>query len=143
MECQICYETFRDPRLLDCGHTFCFYCIRRLVDNSSLSCPICRTQILYCEEWRPKKNYQLAGLIGELKKIQQETIRISQEPQDSEADSFSSYSFSLSESSSESAILMPLLHPIDSAARLRNTIKSEYLCIIGYFMLMIPFVTNM
>jgi hypothetical protein len=74
MECHICYEIFKDPRLLDCGHTFCFKCIDRLLENNSLACPICRSPILLTDNWRPRRNFQLASMIRELKIMQSEAL---------------------------------------------------------------------
>ena len=45
-ECSICYEGYNDekkcPRLLSCGHSFCFSCLERLLHGNSIDCPKCR-----------------------------------------------------------------------------------------------------
>ncbi|EGT49642.1 hypothetical protein CAEBREN_14529 [Caenorhabditis brenneri] len=39
LECPICYRTYKDiPRILHCGHTFCFECLNQL---TNLKCPFC------------------------------------------------------------------------------------------------------
>jgi len=47
-ECAVCTDTFRDPRLLPCGHTFCLECIVGLclgkLPRQALPCPLCRQQ---------------------------------------------------------------------------------------------------
>jgi hypothetical protein len=45
VECCLCLESFNDPRILPCGHTFCFLCLQRLVavkDATHHLCSICR-----------------------------------------------------------------------------------------------------
>jgi len=46
MECPICNEVFTDPRVLPCGHTCCFSCIKTLRHGRPgvrrLPCPFCR-----------------------------------------------------------------------------------------------------
>ncbi|CAL2049331.1 unnamed protein product [Caenorhabditis brenneri] len=46
--CQICYFEFsgaleHTPRILSCGHTYCFDCLATLCKNSTVQCPFCRT----------------------------------------------------------------------------------------------------
>ncbi|XP_060063929.1 E3 ubiquitin-protein ligase TRIM45-like [Ylistrum balloti] len=47
-QCFICNEDFKDPRLLDCYHTFCFECIKEYIDVNSkgdkFKCPLCTTE---------------------------------------------------------------------------------------------------
>ncbi|XP_070535515.1 netrin receptor UNC5B-like [Ptychodera flava] len=41
--CTICREIFRDPRILQCQHTFCKTCLDKLVGGShEVTCPLCR-----------------------------------------------------------------------------------------------------
>ncbi|XP_060065812.1 tripartite motif-containing protein 3-like [Ylistrum balloti] len=48
--CSVCLDTFKEPKLLRCCHTFCKTCLEGLVrsaDHQSkkhFSCPLCRTQ---------------------------------------------------------------------------------------------------
>ena len=42
MECVLCTERYRDPRLLLCGHHFCIVCLEKVVKVGSLTCPTCR-----------------------------------------------------------------------------------------------------
>lgn len=40
--CTVCNRTFKDPRILPCGHTFCIDCIRNtMLDTTLMSCPNC------------------------------------------------------------------------------------------------------
>ncbi|KAI6229746.1 Tripartite motif-containing protein 2-like [Aphelenchoides fujianensis] len=49
-ECSICYSQLLDPRLLRCGHSFCFACISTLCEQSrqtgarTIECAECRMQ---------------------------------------------------------------------------------------------------
>ncbi|XP_033724905.1 E3 ubiquitin-protein ligase TRIM56-like [Pecten maximus] len=45
LKCGICLELLDDPRVLTCGHTFCFRCIRQDYQISQLTfgkCPLCK-----------------------------------------------------------------------------------------------------
>ncbi|XP_035693242.1 uncharacterized protein LOC118427512 [Branchiostoma floridae] len=48
LECTICLEPFKDPRVLPCLHTFCEGCLKKFVAQdkvkSKFSCPTCRTE---------------------------------------------------------------------------------------------------
>jgi len=47
-ECSICTEVYTDPRVLPCGHVFCFKCIEAWSNEKRqqrhLACPLCRTE---------------------------------------------------------------------------------------------------
>ena len=40
--CDICYETLREPRVLDCSHVFCLDCLEKLECKKMIMCPQCR-----------------------------------------------------------------------------------------------------
>jgi len=46
LQCSICLETFTDPKVLPCIHTFCFQCLQTLCNDNAyigiLACPLCR-----------------------------------------------------------------------------------------------------
>ena len=42
LECPICMEIYKDPRLLACSHTLCKICLDGVVKNSPITCPVCR-----------------------------------------------------------------------------------------------------
>lgn len=46
-DCPICFEKFSSPVKLECNHYFCFACIRRHLDDTSIQrqCPVCRRAI--------------------------------------------------------------------------------------------------
>ncbi|XP_033630144.1 tripartite motif-containing protein 2-like [Asterias rubens] len=50
LECPICSERFKQPKLLECSHSFCLQCLQNLKEKTPstaiLSCPVCRQDIL-------------------------------------------------------------------------------------------------
>ena len=46
LECGVCFEEYKDPKLLSCFHVFCKQCLERLVVQTpgqpTLQCPYCR-----------------------------------------------------------------------------------------------------
>ncbi|XP_071803849.1 uncharacterized protein [Asterias amurensis] len=53
LECPICSGRFKQPKLLECSHSFCIECLQQLRQNSQsttrLSCPVCRQETLLKE----------------------------------------------------------------------------------------------
>ncbi|KAK3608203.1 hypothetical protein CHS0354_039220 [Potamilus streckersoni] len=47
--CSICLEPFKNPKILQCFHTFCTHCLKDIIKNKrkvgSFECPLCRTSI--------------------------------------------------------------------------------------------------
>ena len=42
LNCPICFEIYRDPKVLPCHHSFCKECLVRCIDNrNSVKCPMC------------------------------------------------------------------------------------------------------
>ena len=44
-ECPLCFEPYKDPRLLKCGHQFCEDCVRNVAKQTTrgyVPCPVCR-----------------------------------------------------------------------------------------------------
>ena len=45
LECPVCMERYRDPRVLQCTHHFCMVCLEEIADRhpqGSVTCPTCR-----------------------------------------------------------------------------------------------------
>ena len=53
LECPICSERFKQPKLLECSHSFCHKCLQQLREKgpstTRLSCPNCRQETLLKE----------------------------------------------------------------------------------------------
>ncbi|XP_071804544.1 uncharacterized protein [Asterias amurensis] len=66
LECPICSGRFKQPKLLECSHSFCLECLQQLRQNSPsttrLSCPVCRKETLL-------KEYGIDGLKTDFKTI--------------------------------------------------------------------------
>ena len=48
LECAVCLEQFKDPKVLPCLHSFCKICLEGLVDKGNawkLNCPSCRISV--------------------------------------------------------------------------------------------------
>ena len=60
--CQICAEVYKDPRVLSCGHTFCYQCIVQLKKRA---CPYCRSVFTLPADGVHglPKNYALLGVL--------------------------------------------------------------------------------
>ena len=43
--CPICHLAAREPMLTKCGHQFCQECLRPLIRNGNVMCPVCRTKL--------------------------------------------------------------------------------------------------
>ncbi|XP_075262060.1 uncharacterized protein LOC142353649 isoform X2 [Convolutriloba macropyga] len=44
LSCTICFHIFEEPRILNCGHSFCRKCLEKLVHRNQRQCPVCRSQ---------------------------------------------------------------------------------------------------
>eukprot|EP00057_Strongylocentrotus_purpuratus_P022254 XP_011676728.1 PREDICTED: ret finger protein-like 4B [Strongylocentrotus purpuratus] len=70
LECPVCLNTFTDPKILSCSHTYCKACLVNLLgchgSDQMLRCPVCRaeTQVPNQERWQP----WVAGGIGTITK---------------------------------------------------------------------------
>eukprot|EP00897_Mesotaenium_endlicherianum_P003949 jgi/Mesen1/3582/ME000020S03107 len=74
-ECPVCWEDFNEhphlPRLLGCGHTICEPCIghlpiwKSLTGNTSVTCPECRSHVIWRGLHKLPKNYALLRMLVE------------------------------------------------------------------------------
>ncbi|ESO82284.1 hypothetical protein LOTGIDRAFT_134983, partial [Lottia gigantea] len=47
LECSICFESFKAPKILSCGHSFCQGCLVTYIDGKkgTFLCPVCKQKI--------------------------------------------------------------------------------------------------
>src|ERR1700733_2995337 len=54
--CCICDDTYRDPMILPCGHTFCLTCLQHIGSHTGknpgdqMPCPVCRQEFKIPED---------------------------------------------------------------------------------------------
>lgn len=67
LSCGICLEFYDDPRILSCGHSFCFKCLQSLQNNRSfdvlIECPKCKAKSRSDRAYT--KNFELRSLVQE------------------------------------------------------------------------------
>lgn len=73
IECPVCLDIFKDPRIFKCGHTICKSCIAKSIQNDIVSCPICRKAFSMKSVNKLTKNYSLSNLITEFLNIKAES----------------------------------------------------------------------
>ena len=61
-DCVICCDTFRDPYITKCGHTYCKECIFEVV-NRQHKCPSCNEPL---QQGDLIKNFQFGELLNNL-----------------------------------------------------------------------------
>ena len=69
LQCSVCSEVILEATTINCGHTFCEYCLDKWQENKS-NCPLCRTEIKHkvsvriLDEFTDKLYLQLASEDG-------------------------------------------------------------------------------
>jgi hypothetical protein len=61
-KCSICFDVFREPITMTCGHSFCRSCLLSWHDRNR-DCPICRQELSPPSSWNI--NYEMAKIFGE------------------------------------------------------------------------------
>merc|ERR1719348_2178680 len=83
LQCAVCSEVFVEATSINCGHTFCHYCIHQWKKKKS-NCPVCRTdikQIVQCkvvDEYTDKMYEQFVGEGGRVARqsLKEERLKI-------------------------------------------------------------------
>ncbi|XP_070548122.1 uncharacterized protein [Ptychodera flava] len=42
LDCPLCDNRYRVPKMLPCFHTFCKQCLKKILDSESITCPLCK-----------------------------------------------------------------------------------------------------
>ncbi|XP_030845770.1 tripartite motif-containing protein 59-like [Strongylocentrotus purpuratus] len=73
LECPVCLNTFTDPKILSCSHTYCKACLDNVLERNGhgqmLRCPVCRaeTQVPDQDVSKLPTNLALKSLIEDVK----------------------------------------------------------------------------
>ncbi|XP_030847107.1 RING finger protein 207-like [Strongylocentrotus purpuratus] len=77
LECPVCLDTFTDPKILSCSHTYCKTCLDNLLEchgnDQMLQCPVCRaeTQVPNRDVSKLPASLALKSLIEDVKNHRQ------------------------------------------------------------------------
>jgi len=44
-ECNVCFETAREPVVTPCGHLYCWRCVKQWLDGGNNMCPVCKSTV--------------------------------------------------------------------------------------------------
>ncbi|XP_011409580.1 PREDICTED: tripartite motif-containing protein 3-like [Amphimedon queenslandica] len=45
LTCSVCFDDYKDPRTIPCGHSFCLHCLESISDGKMVfECPVCRAE---------------------------------------------------------------------------------------------------
>lgn len=61
-DCVICFDSFDDPHITKCGHSFCKNCISEVL-NRQHRCPVCNEEQTAADL---RRNFTLGELLGSL-----------------------------------------------------------------------------
>ena len=74
-QCDICQDRYKQPKILDCVHSFCQKCLEdyytsRYKDAPKIPCPVCRQETVLPDTCIQglKTNFQLMGIMEEVSK---------------------------------------------------------------------------
>ena len=73
LECSLCFDLMKDPKLLSCAHTFCKDCLVQLYQcqrrGDQIFCPVCRqtTRLQNGDVSRLQTNVPIKAMIGDVK----------------------------------------------------------------------------
>ncbi|XP_038051815.1 tripartite motif-containing protein 2-like [Patiria miniata] len=78
LECPICYCRFKDPKMLDCLHSFCLNCLvemmrKQKTEAKKITCPVCRKETQVPDEGLQSlsSSFFLISLVDEINKQEQ------------------------------------------------------------------------
>lgn len=68
VRCSLCFTRFANPKTLECQHTFCSICLKDVVEEGKLICPICQ----YDNDLKVIRNNRQNGLIDAMSQLKDE-----------------------------------------------------------------------
>jgi len=77
LQCAVCSELFVEATSINCGHTFCNYCITEWMKKKA-NCPVCRTDIKQSVQCKVLDEYAdklYDQFVGEGGKLQRQTLK--------------------------------------------------------------------
>ncbi|XP_033645110.1 E3 ubiquitin-protein ligase TRIM71-like [Asterias rubens] len=88
--CQICMDRFKEPKMLECSHSFCLECLQHLAETHTTSptliCPLCRGQTLLQTQKGVadlRTDFKLISLLDEIEQHETKLQEIQQPTQGS------------------------------------------------------------
>ena len=60
INCDICFEVYKNPQNLKCGHCFCQKCVDKIKSVSGIICPMCKQE---CENRDIRPDYKTQSLV--------------------------------------------------------------------------------
>ncbi|XP_071795948.1 uncharacterized protein [Asterias amurensis] len=77
LECQICTDRFKEPKMLECSHSFCLECLQQLAQREDppaqmLICPVCRVQTVLSEKGVAdlRADFKSTSLVDEINRLE-------------------------------------------------------------------------
>ena len=88
--CQLCMDRFKEPKMLECSHSFCLECLQHLAETHTTSptliCPLCRGQTLLQTQKGVadlRTDFKLISLLDEIEQHETKLQEIQQPTQGS------------------------------------------------------------
>ena len=72
LECSLCFDLMKEPKLLSCAHTFCEDCLAQLYQcqrrGDKISCPVCRqtTRLENGDVSKLQTNVPIKAMVGDV-----------------------------------------------------------------------------
>ncbi|XP_038062421.1 tripartite motif-containing protein 2-like, partial [Patiria miniata] len=92
LECIICADKYKQPKVLDCMHSFCQKCLEqyytsRYAGQQTIPCPVCRRETVLPETCIEglKTNFHLMGIVEEVSLQAQVASSVKKTPEEDES----------------------------------------------------------
>ncbi|XP_038062827.1 E3 ubiquitin-protein ligase TRIM56-like [Patiria miniata] len=92
LECDICADKYKQPKVLDCMHSFCQKCLEkyytsRYAGQQTIPCPVCRRETVLPETHIQglKTNFHLMGIVEEVSLQEKVVSSVKKTPEEDES----------------------------------------------------------